>query len=97
MKFRHVIVLFMLLFSTHSLACEDSVTVEVNGMVCDFCARALEKVFSKRDEVRDIRVDLEDGNVTINYHAGKSMDGTTIRKLITDSGYDIVGIKQCHS
>ena len=23
------------------------VNVEVNGMVCDFCARALEKVFSK--------------------------------------------------
>jgi len=27
--------------------------VEVNGMVCDFCARALEKVFSKKTRSRN--------------------------------------------
>ena len=31
-------------------------TVAVEGMVCDFCAQAIEKVFMKREEVAGITV-----------------------------------------
>ena len=35
------------------------VVVDVLGVVCDFCATAMNKVFSKRDEVAAIYVDLD--------------------------------------
>lgn len=66
--------------------------VKVNGLVCDFCARALEKVFSKQAEVEDIDVDLDNRLITIDYKQGQTLEKETIRQLITDSGYDVVGV-----
>lgn len=73
-------------------ACEDKVNVKVDGLVCDFCARALEKVFSKQDSVAGINVDLDNSNVTIAMKPGKTMDDETLQSLITDSGYNVRGI-----
>lgn len=70
-------------------ACENTVNVKVNGMVCDFCARALEKVFGKREEVSGIKVDLDNSQVTVAMKPGKTIDDATLTKLITDSGYDV--------
>ena len=71
------------------------VNVEVNGMVCDFCARALEKVFSKKQEVAAIDVDLENGKISINFNDGANLEDSTIQKLVTNSGYDVVQINRC--
>ena len=35
------------------------VVVEVLGVVCDFCAKAMNKTFGKRDEVSAVYVDLD--------------------------------------
>ncbi len=75
-------------------ACEDTVNVKVNGMVCDFCARALEKVFGKRDDVSGIKVDLDNSQVTVAMKPGNAIDDATLTKLITDSGYDVRGIER---
>ena len=72
--------------------------VEVNGLVCDFCARSLEKVFRKKGLSDSINVDLEEGMVDINLKQGKSVDDKTLTKLITDSGYNVVKINRtCES
>ena len=70
------------------------ITVKINGLVCDFCARALEKVFSKRDEVTGIDVNLDTKLVTIGFKEGNDIDDDTIAKLITDAGYNVVQIKR---
>lgn len=69
-----------------------TVDVAVNGLVCDFCARALEKTFGKREEVRDITVDLGSGRVSVVMQEGRTLDDATLRRLITDAGYDIRSI-----
>ena len=74
---------------------KNSVNVEVNGMVCDFCARALEKVFSKKQEVAAIDVDLDNGKISINFNDGANLEDSTIQKLVTNSGYDVVQINRC--
>lgn len=82
-------------FTTPAMAadtCNDTINVKVNGLVCDFCARALEKVFSKREEVSGINVDLNNGLVAINMKPGKTIDDETLTKLITDSGYNVTQI-----
>lgn len=68
------------------------VHVSVNGLVCDFCARALEKVFGKQEAVKAIDVNLDDKIITVNFVDGKTLDDETITKLITDSGYNVEGI-----
>ncbi|MEM9157499.1 MAG: heavy-metal-associated domain-containing protein [Verrucomicrobiota bacterium] len=65
------------------------VKVEVKGLVCDFCARALDKIFRKQPEVAGIDVDLDDKRVTIGFKEGKMLDDKAIKKLINASGYTV--------
>ena len=74
--------------------CADTVNVKVDGLVCDFCARALEKVFGKRDDVEGIKVDLDNGNVMVAMKPGKTIDDAILTKLITDSGYNVRSIER---
>ena len=63
--------------------------ISVNGLVCDFCARSIEKLFSKKESVKSINVNLEQMLITISLKKGKSLNDDIITKVITDSGYDI--------
>ncbi|MCY4444066.1 MAG: heavy metal-associated domain-containing protein [Proteobacteria bacterium] len=69
--------------------CKSKVQAKVNGLVCDFCARSLEKVFLKKSEVSQIKVDLKAGVVDISMKEGKTLDDTTIKTLFADAGYDL--------
>ncbi len=73
---------------------DHKITVEINGLVCDFCARALEKVFGARKEVSGIDVNLNTKIVTIGFNKGSDIDDGTITKLITDAGYNVVKINR---
>lgn len=74
--------------------CKNQVAVEVNGLVCDFCARAIEKVFRKKEEVANIGVNLDAGKISITMNDNQSIDDETLTQLITDSGYDVVKINR---
>ena len=75
-------------------SCEDTVNIKVDGLVCDFCARSLEKVFLKRGDVAGIRVDLGKGSVVIAMKPESNIDDATLTKLITDSGYNVNAIER---
>ena len=69
-------------------------SISVNGLVCDFCARSIEKLFSKKESVKSINVNLEEMLITISLKKGKSLNDDIITKVITDSGYDIREIRR---
>lgn len=69
-------------------------TAKVNGMVCDFCAQAVTKVFHKQDGVTDVIVDLDKSEIIVTMAAGKSLDDKTIKSLIRKSGYSLVDISR---
>ena len=73
---------------------EGTVKVDIYGLVCDFCARALEKVFGKEDAVADIEVDLNSKVVTIHLKDGMQLDNSIIEKNIIDSGYSVEEIRR---
>ena len=75
-------------------SCKDTLDVKVNGLVCDFCARALEKIFGKRSEVAGIEVDLDRGKVTIALKPGETIQEKTLKKLINNSGYNMVSVNR---
>lgn len=79
---------------TEDTTCKDTIKVTVHGMVCDFCARALEKVFGKQKEVAGIAVDLDNSQVVVAMKPGKVMDDILLTQLITDSGYNVAGIEK---
>ena len=68
--------------------------VKVNGLVCDFCVQALTKTFRKRAEVRGFQVNLDAKELRVAFAPGRSLDDATIRKLVTDAGYNVVGISR---
>lgn len=69
-----------------------TITVKVNGLVCDFCARALEKVFYQQKEVQGVDVNLDDHNVRLEISDGTDIPDDKITSLITDAGYNVVEI-----
>ena len=73
-------------------SCKDTINIKVNGLVCDFCARSLEKIFLKRDDVAGIKVNLGKGLVAVAMKPGLTIDDTTLTKLVTDSGYNVAAI-----
>lgn len=73
---------------------ENIVYVSVNGLVCDFCARSIEKMFEKKEAVSRILVDLENMLITIFLKDNQKLNDETIIEIIKDSGYDVTKVKR---
>ena len=73
---------------------DNIVYVSVNGLVCDFCARSIEKMFEKKEAVSRILVDLENMLITIFLRDNQKLNDETIIELIKDSGYDVTEVKR---
>ncbi|MFN3213495.1 MAG: heavy-metal-associated domain-containing protein [Henriciella sp.] len=70
------------------------ITAKVNGMVCDFCARAVTKVFGKEDAVKNVHVDLDNGEIHVTLEAGGTLSDDRVAELVKKSGYDLVSIER---
>ena len=60
--------------------------VDVNGMVCDFCARGIEKTFYQDKDVKKVNVSLENGIVLIAYKNSKNIDIEEIKSIFLSNG-----------
>ncbi|HAT52117.1 MAG: heavy-metal-associated domain-containing protein [Betaproteobacteria bacterium] len=88
-----VAILIALSATAHAAHPGGTIYAGVNGLVCDFCARALEKTFGKEEAVEFINVDLDEKIITIHLNEGQSLDNKTVLQLITDAGYDVRDIR----
>lgn len=92
---KKLLFVLMCLMATPAMAAEPcSLDVKVNGLVCDFCAQALNKVFRKQEAVQDVKVDLDQGLVHIVLKDQQQLDDATVKQLITDSGYSVHHIEK---
>ena len=60
--------------------------VDVKGMVCDFCARGIEKTFYDDKEVKKVSVDLGAGKVLVAYSDTKRIDIDEIQNIFLING-----------
>jgi len=60
--------------------------INVQGMVCDFCARGIEKAFLKDTKVKKIDVDLVNGKVVIAFSLDKKIEFEEIKEKILMNG-----------
>lgn len=91
---KHFIIALALILTPVLASASQVINVKVDGLVCDFCARSLEKLFDKQDEVENISVDLNAGLVVVNVKDGNSISDDNLTKLITDSGYNVSNISR---
>lgn len=68
------------------------VTVKVNGMVCDFCAQSITKLFLERSEVEKVNINLDNKEVTLDFKPGSTLPSEEISKVIDYAGYEVENI-----
>lgn len=62
-------------------------------MVCDFCARGIEKTFKKDNQVLKIDVDLNNGKVLIAYSKQKLISFEDIKSKILANGQNAIDMQ----
>ena len=72
----------------------EPIVADVMGVVCDFCALAMNKIFGKREEVAAIYVDLDTKALSLVLVPGASMSDQTIADLAVQAGYRIADVRR---
>ena len=67
---------------------------DVLGVVCDFCALAMNKIFSKRKEVAAIYVDLDTKALSLVLVPSTSLSDDIIADLAVQAGYRVADIRR---
>lgn len=84
--------ILLLLIATTARAAE--LTVQVQGMVCSFCAQGLSKIFKAEKVVETFKVDLDEKLVKIKLKEGETMSDEKVKALITEAGYNVEKIER---
>lgn len=93
MKLMNTIV-FSLLLGFSSLVSAKTIEMDVNGLVCAFCAQGIQKTLKAFPATEAVYVSLENRIVAVQLKDGSDIDDATLRKAMTDSGYTVVAIRR---
>lgn len=93
--FKKFIIIFSFIFLINiSSIFAKEINVDVNGLVCEFCAVTIEKNFIKKDEIEEVNVDLDQKKVFLIFKDGQDLSDEEISDIITNNGYNIVKINR---
>jgi periplasmic mercuric ion binding protein len=81
--------LFVLLSIAATAEATQTITAQVNGMVCAFCAQGIEKKARALPQVEDVYVNLKKKIVAVQIKNGAALDEKTITALVKEAGYDV--------
>jgi len=70
-----------------------TVTAQVNGMVCAFCAQGIEKKARSLPQTEDVYVNLKQKMVAVQVKDGQTLSANVLTQLIKDAGYDVKQIE----
>jgi copper chaperone CopZ len=82
-----ILLTLTVLVTLSASALAETVKVTVNGMVCAFCATAIEKTFKKEPQVETVYIDLPKKLVTIKTKPGTTISDAKIHDVISYAGY----------
>jgi len=72
----------------------ETIEMKVNGLVCGFCARGIEKTLRKDPATADVFVSLEDKLVAVVLQEGRSIPDDVLTKEVTNAGYTVKHIER---
>lgn len=64
-------------------------TYSVTGMTCAHCVNSVTTEVGKLAGVRDVRVELAAGTVTVT--SGQPLDDDAVRAAVDEAGYELAG------
>ncbi len=67
----------------------EKVTLNVKGMSCDHCVKAVKGSVGELNGVKNVQVNLQDGQVEVDYNPSQ-VSLENIKEAIDDQGYDVV-------
>jgi copper chaperone CopZ len=70
------------------------ILVNVNGLVCAFCAHGIQRALATEAATDKVDVNLEAGKVTIDLKPDGDITDERLRELLTDAGYTVTGIER---
>lgn len=71
-----------------------TVELQVDGLVCAFCAQGISKRLGKMDATQDVFVSLENGLVAVALKPGQDLGDEALRTALTEAGYSVRGISR---
>jgi len=76
-------------FAALAPAAAATIEMDVNGLVCAFCAQGIEKKLRAFPATTDVVVSLEKKLVALSTKEGTDIDDEELRKALTDAGYAV--------
>jgi len=86
--------LAMLLIGVAIVSNAATIEMEVNGLVCAFCAQGIEKKLRTFPATSDVVVSLEERLVAVSTKDGQDIADEELRRALTDAGYTVVNIRR---
>lgn len=83
----------LLLAALHS-AVAATIEMDVNGLVCAFCAQGIEKKLRAFPATSDVVVSLERKLVAVATKQGQDIGDDELKKALTDAGYTVKAIRR---
>jgi len=93
MKFLPAVLISLLLLASASVQAA-TIEMNVNGLVCAFCAQGIEKQLRKFPATADVIVSLEHKLVAVALKDGQDIPDTELRRALTNAGYTVKAIQR---
>lgn len=77
-----------------SAQANQSITMQVDGLVCAFCAQGIEKKLGALPASDGVYVNLEHGLVALGLKAGTDVPDAELKGSLTDAGYTVKSISR---
>lgn len=87
-------VVFALLVGVSSAASARTIQMDVNGLVCGFCAQGIEKSLRTLPATRGVFVSLADRLVAVEVKDDADIDDAVLRRTLTNAGYTVKAIRR---
>ena len=84
--------MFVALLGASGAACAKTIEMDVNGLVCAFCAQGISKTMKAFPASDGVFVSLEHRMVAVHLKDGQDIPDAALNKAITDAGYKLVAV-----
>jgi mercuric ion binding protein len=71
-----------------------SITAQVNGLVCSFCAASIEKRLKSLSATKAVYVNLDRKVVAVELKDGAELSSEKVAAEIKEAGYDVISIER---
>lgn len=88
---------FFVLLAISVRAAEDKPAVyeiEVEGMVCEFCAQSLEKTLRKKMPMSDLAISAKKGLILVQEIPENPLQPKSVRELLQKAGYPVTAFQE---